>query len=532
MCLVIIVWCVGALVFMEAEHNTYFQSLYFCYVSLLTIGYGDLAPKSNVGKPFFIVWSLCAIPTMTILISSMGDTIVAAYKQGTFSLADLTILPKRGYVRHIAGKYPGLIGWLSGWIEIRKEKNRLEKGFPVGPETTDNEDRGPETNPGPTLEDLASELAMDEHDLAHNLTAAIRTTADDLKHGNYRHYTYEEWVLFIRLIRFTRYRHLRKRSVAHQLDEEEEYEGIIEWDWIGEDSPMMADTSETEWVLDRLCESLDRYMRQQVPELKGKQKRGPRRSGEYSRVSATYNRRASERQPSFSAAADTGFQPVPITGVEGPRRRASSAVRGRNPSGVASPSSSSLHPTTVPGPGAKTPPIPGVSPHPVDPNLPERHMRSPSSDGAASDITTESEEGKSYEAEAEDRSVYYDRNGVRVKPLKPRPRDINTASELDVDERRGFPFAAPPIPASDGEDERSRRAQQRPSLASSGGGSSNSGSRHNSSSSASWWRRRQTLGGGVGSSSQSPAGGGAARRRAPSAGGGMQSLTAMRLKRQ
>jgi potassium channel subfamily K len=69
-----ILWCVGALVFYYAERRqqnmSYFESLYFCYVSLLSIGYGDFAPKSNAGKPFFVVWSLVAVPTMTILVIS------------------------------------------------------------------------------------------------------------------------------------------------------------------------------------------------------------------------------------------------------------------------------------------------------------------------------------------------------------------------------------------------------------------------------------------------------------------------------
>lgn len=70
-----ILWCVGAVVFWKAERHaqglSYFQALYFCYVSLLTVGYGDLAPKSNAGRSFFVVWSLIAVPTMTILISDM-----------------------------------------------------------------------------------------------------------------------------------------------------------------------------------------------------------------------------------------------------------------------------------------------------------------------------------------------------------------------------------------------------------------------------------------------------------------------------
>jgi potassium channel subfamily K len=53
-----ILWCIGAVVFWLAERKvqgmSYFQALYFCYVSLLTIGYGDFAPKSNAGRPFFV----------------------------------------------------------------------------------------------------------------------------------------------------------------------------------------------------------------------------------------------------------------------------------------------------------------------------------------------------------------------------------------------------------------------------------------------------------------------------------------------
>ncbi|OCL04385.1 voltage-gated potassium channel, partial [Glonium stellatum] len=92
-----LLWCLGAIVFWRAEKGpqdmTYFQALYFCYVSLLTIGYGDLSPKSNAGRCFFVVWSLVAVPTMTILISDMGDTVVAAFKRATFTLADFTVLP-------------------------------------------------------------------------------------------------------------------------------------------------------------------------------------------------------------------------------------------------------------------------------------------------------------------------------------------------------------------------------------------------------------------------------------------------------
>lgn len=255
--LVGLLWCVGAVVFWRVEHAqqdmTYFQALYFCYVSLLTIGYGDLSPKSNAGKPFFIVWSLIAVPTMTILISDMGDTVVASYKRRTFDLADWTVLPQEGKFRQFLDRHLLLMHWVDKWFLKRAAKKRLEGGFPVL-----------ETNTilKPTLDELANDDDLDEHDLARKLAIAIRQTADDLTRGHHQRYTYEEWVEFSRLIRFSRFDPGHERS---GVEEEEEQRGTVEWDWIGTNSPMMADETECEWVLDRLCESLDRYMRQVVP---------------------------------------------------------------------------------------------------------------------------------------------------------------------------------------------------------------------------------------------------------------------------
>lgn len=60
---------------------------------MLTIGYGDFEPMSNSGKPFFVFWSLLAVPTLTILISDMGDTVVKAIKDITIWLGEITVLP-------------------------------------------------------------------------------------------------------------------------------------------------------------------------------------------------------------------------------------------------------------------------------------------------------------------------------------------------------------------------------------------------------------------------------------------------------
>ena len=77
----LVLWFIGALVFQHTEYQqgwSYFISLYFSYATLLTIGYGDYQPTSNSGRAFFVLWSLLAVPTLTVLISDMGDTVVVS----------------------------------------------------------------------------------------------------------------------------------------------------------------------------------------------------------------------------------------------------------------------------------------------------------------------------------------------------------------------------------------------------------------------------------------------------------------------
>ncbi|KAK4692313.1 hypothetical protein P7C71_g4869, partial [Lecanoromycetidae sp. Uapishka_2] len=231
-----ILWCVGAVGFWKAERHTqglsYFQALYFCYVSLLTIGYGDLSPTSNAGKPFFIVWSLIAVPTMTILISDMGDTVIASFKRGTFRLADWTVLPKEGLWRNLLEKYPWLLLWLEKKARNAAQKKRLARGMPVGPDVDEDLDDSP-----PTMEEVAELDTLEDTELARKLAIAIRHTADDMKSDPPKRYSYEEWAEFTTLIRFS-------RMSKEELGEEDDLEGCVEWDWIGEDSPMLAEQSE------------------------------------------------------------------------------------------------------------------------------------------------------------------------------------------------------------------------------------------------------------------------------------------------
>ncbi|KYG43662.1 hypothetical protein M433DRAFT_71167, partial [Acidomyces richmondensis BFW] len=296
-----LLWCVGAVVFWLCERDTenkmtYFKSLYFCYVSLLTIGYGDLAPKSNLGRPFFVFWSLWAVPTMTILVSDLGETVISKFRKGTFVLADFTVLPKAGVWRGFLENHPWLLNWVQLRIERHDAKKRIAAGFQLGP--------GPEAElPPRTIHDLAVEEPSDE-ELARQLPAAIRKAAEDLRRNPKKKYSYEEWVEFTRLIRFS------ARKEEDRETENEEEEGLIEWDWIGEDSPMMSKLSECEFLLERLVESLDRYIKHVSPlSPRRKRRHGKFKSASESRGKDTEND-LWRRRPSHSSTTseDVGQQ--------------------------------------------------------------------------------------------------------------------------------------------------------------------------------------------------------------------------------
>jgi potassium channel subfamily K, other eukaryote len=260
-------WVLGAVVFWEAERHsqqmTYFQALYFCYVSLLTIGYGDFTPKSNAGRSFFVVWSLIAVPTITLLISDMGTTVIDSFKRGTFRFADFTVLPKEGAWRAWLEDHPRIFKWLRSRKLKQEQRKRMREGIPFpspnDPELQDIDTQADERALNPSLGRLSREVRADEKKqpneavMARRLALAIRKVAEDFKSDQEILYTFEQWAEYTRLIRFT----TEPRDEA-LLDEET---GLIEWDWIGEDSPMMTSQSEPEFLLDRLTESLERYMR-------------------------------------------------------------------------------------------------------------------------------------------------------------------------------------------------------------------------------------------------------------------------------
>jgi potassium channel subfamily K len=213
--LALLLWFVGAAVFQQTEYTqqwSYLQSLYFSYTSLLTIGYGDFHPQSNSGKAFFVIWSLLAVPSLTILISNMGDTIVKTFSDITVSIGAVTVLPEAHGFR--AG-FTALAKRFLGWAQNSVSDITLPGLFGDIPHEPQNKEH-PATFDSLMRGRLADRLAVhvsrdvgtiDDDSLDSDikfyhyvLARECRIVQRDLSASPGKRYSWENWEYFLKLI--------------------------------------------------------------------------------------------------------------------------------------------------------------------------------------------------------------------------------------------------------------------------------------------------------------------------------------------
>ena len=287
-----VLWFVGAVVFWKAERNqswTYFQSLYFAYTSLLTIGYGDFAPYSNSGKPFFVFWSLLAVPTLTILISNMGDTITKGIRDLTLRIGELTVLPgEDGFKRQLkqaASKATNgktfnegplmekPLGFLSENSEEDPKKHNV--GGAEVDEMADEYEKQ-ELKDSDEAKERGDKIAENIHYYHYLLVKEIKNVMKDLNASPPRQYTYKEWAWFLKLMGEDEGVSNFHRPPPIEVNQEKQ-DGpdtgkggtkmgdgrILQWSWLGNRSPLMGEKEEAEWVLGRLVVTLEKELKEQ-----------------------------------------------------------------------------------------------------------------------------------------------------------------------------------------------------------------------------------------------------------------------------
>jgi potassium channel subfamily K, other eukaryote len=317
-----LLWVIGALVFYKAEKNqgwTYFGSLYFAYTSLLTIGYGDFQPYSNSGKPFFVFWTLLAVPALTILISNMGDTVVKAIKDFTIYLGEITVLPsdEGGLSDRLKYGISKVTGSNAGNLTSMKRDDQVKEKPPMMADMPgQNEHRGPnqqnvesamhaadqlekeEEKEEQEARDRGDRIAEDEHHYRHLLISEMKKVYSYVNAEPPKKFTYEEWAYYLSLLgedehdqRYHRRAPVKVQNPKDHADCEKsnsslsdnikvreadnqqdapvnqfakDKEDIKEWSWLGDRSPLMGDKDEAAWILERLFAVLERDLKKQM----------------------------------------------------------------------------------------------------------------------------------------------------------------------------------------------------------------------------------------------------------------------------
>jgi potassium channel subfamily K len=211
----LLLWFVGAAIFQQTEYTqqwSYLESLYFSYTSLLTIGYGDFHPQSNSGKAFFVIWSQLAVPSLTILISNMGDTIVKTFSEITVSVAAVTVLPdEQGFRAGFAAMAKRFFGWAQNTVSDITMPG-LFGDIPRHPQSGEK----PATFDGLMRDRLADRLSShvtrdarfrdgdslgDDIQFYHYVLAReCRVVQRDLSASPPKRYSWEDWEYFLKLI--------------------------------------------------------------------------------------------------------------------------------------------------------------------------------------------------------------------------------------------------------------------------------------------------------------------------------------------
>ena len=62
----------GTLIFMIIEGFSLIDSFYFCFITLATIGYGDLSPATDMGKLVTVVYGIAGLGIMAALVSAIA----------------------------------------------------------------------------------------------------------------------------------------------------------------------------------------------------------------------------------------------------------------------------------------------------------------------------------------------------------------------------------------------------------------------------------------------------------------------------
>ena len=293
-------WIIGAVVFWRAEMGTsdwsYFEALYFAYVSFLTIGYGDFEPNSQSAKPAFVFWALLALPTLTVLIGAIGDNLALLINTAALKLAEWAILEgttlQRGMIKakkgagtkHGPTKPPGFMEEGHQGIDRAgvEDKTHADAAHALARDFNHPKDAD---ESHPDHEQIQEHRAKARRYRGYMLFKAVQDVVTHLDASPPRKYSFEEWCWFLKLLGEDENdpeSHRKLNAIKHEEHDHGPGTGIgqaggketsktisdddgqalqvtqkgpVPWSWLGPRSPLLSSTEEPKWLLERLLVS-------------------------------------------------------------------------------------------------------------------------------------------------------------------------------------------------------------------------------------------------------------------------------------
>jgi voltage-gated potassium channel Kch len=72
---------IGAAFYHYIEHLPWLDAFYFCTITLTTIGYGDISPKTDLGKLFTIPYAIMGIGILGAVINTLNQRRLERWKE-------------------------------------------------------------------------------------------------------------------------------------------------------------------------------------------------------------------------------------------------------------------------------------------------------------------------------------------------------------------------------------------------------------------------------------------------------------------
>jgi potassium channel subfamily K len=226
----------------------------------------------------FVLWSLIALPTLTVLIGAIGDSISESVDGLTVKLAkhlpdnmgaisDLkNQASKKKGAEFNAAKPPGFMTSAPAASQdfASKEEADAVKGMSL-----DLEGSAGSVVENGTGKEEAREAGR--HYRPYLLMKEMKNVLNHLNASPPRKYDYAEWTWFLKLMgedeadeglhrslgETKESHHNGRPSIGTPVDAMARNVDLQPWSWLGNRSPLMADVGEPRWVLEKLMSTLE-----------------------------------------------------------------------------------------------------------------------------------------------------------------------------------------------------------------------------------------------------------------------------------